>query len=162
MAIMVRKNGSKPAQPAVAAERPRLDPLRAMRDLVGWDPFREMAPFAPQMPAGFVPSFEIKETKDGFVFKADVPGVKESDLDVSVTGHRLTISGKREAESRKQTDTYYSYERSYGDFMRSFTLPEGVDMSSVHAELKEGVLTLAINKNAQSLTKKISVHTKKG
>jgi HSP20 family protein len=166
MAIMVRKNGSKAAHhvAAPAKEEPRVDPYRAMRDLMGWDPFRAMAPFAPPVPAGFAPSFEIKETKDGFVFKADVPGVKESDLEVTTTGNRLTVSGKREAESRKHTDTYYTYERSYGEFTRSFTLPEGADMSSVHADLKEGVLTLSIHKTAAAQPRKISVQTaaKKG
>jgi HSP20 family protein len=166
MAIMVRKNGSKPAHQVAspAKEAPRVDPHRALRDLMGWDPFREMEPFAPPVPAGFVPSFEIKETKDAFIFKADVPGVKESDLEVTTTGNRLTVSGKREAESRKQTDTYYTYERTYGDFTRSFTLPEGADMSSVHADLKEGVLTLSIKKTAEAQPRKISVQTaaKKG
>ncbi|HEX7602997.1 MAG TPA: HSP20 family small heat-shock protein [Polyangiaceae bacterium] len=167
-AIMVRKNGSKPAQqgsPTAPAREPaRWDLSHAMRDMMGWDPFREMAPFAVPTPSGFVPSLEIKETADGFVFKADVPGVKESDLEVTTTGNRLSISGNREAESRKQTDTYYTYERSYGDFTRSFTLPEGADMSSVHAELKEGVLTVGIHKTAAAQPKKISVQTatKKG
>jgi len=167
-AIMVRKNGSKPAQEATATapakEPARWDLSHAMRDMMGWDPFREMAPFALQTQSAFVPSFEIRETADGFVFKADVPGVKESDLEVTTTGKRLSISGKREAESRKQTDTYYTYERTYGDFTRSFTLPEGADMSSVHAELKEGVLTVAIHKTTAAQPKKIPVQTavKKG
>jgi HSP20 family protein len=161
MAIMVRKDGSKPAHHAAAPAREvsRTDPYRALRDLMGWDPFREMAPFAPSAPGGFIPSFEIKETKESFVFRADVPGVKESDLEITATGNRLTVSGKRESESRKETDTYYTYERSYGDFTRSFTLPEGADMSSVHADLKEGVLTLTIKKTAAAQSRKIAVQT---
>ena len=135
--IAVRKeNGNKPAP--LATWEPRFEPFRVMRDLLNWDPFREMTPYFPQGSAGFIPSFEVKETKDGYSFKADVPGVKESDLEVSVAGNRLTVSGKREAEKQEQTDTYYTYERSYGDFARSFTLPDGVDMNSVHAELNQG------------------------
>jgi HSP20 family protein len=152
-----RENGNKPS--TIATWEPRWEPSRMMRDVFGWDPFREMAPFVPQVPAGFIPSFEIKETKDGYSFKADLPGVKESDLDVTVTGNRLTVSGKREAEKQEQTDTYYTYERSYGDFTRAFTLPEGVDMNSVHAELKDGVLTLSIKKVAEAQAKKIAVQT---
>ena len=132
-------------------------PFRMMRDLMGWDPFREMAPFMPQLPAGFAPSFEIKETKEGFVFKADVPGIKENDLNVTMTGNRLTIAGKREAEKQEQTDTYYTYERSYGDFSRAFTLPEGIDANSVHADLKDGVLTVSIAKTPEAQPKKIAV-----
>jgi HSP20 family protein len=106
-----------------------------------------------------VPSFEIKETKEAYVFKADVPGIKESDLDVTLTGNRLTVSGKREAEKQEHTDTYYVYERSYGDFARSFTLPEGVDASSVNAELNQGVLTLSIKKTPEAQPKKIAVQS---
>jgi len=156
--IAIRKdNGNKPASLATAEQR--WEPFRLMRDLMGWDPFREMAPFAPQIPTGFAPSFEIKETKDAYLFKADLPGVKESELDVTVTGNRLTISGKREAEKREQTDTYYTYERSYGDFNRSFTLPDGVDMTSVYADLKDGVLTLSIKKAPEAQPKKIPVQS---
>ena len=82
-----------------------------------------------------------------------------SELDVTVTGNRLTISGKREAEKREQTDTYYTYERSYGDFNRSFTLPDGVDMTSVYADLKDGVLTLSIKKAPEAQPKKIPVQS---
>ena len=156
--IAVRKdNGNKPAP--LATTEARWEPFRLMRDLMGWDPFREMTPFAPSMPAGFIPSFEVKETKDAYIFKADVPGVKESDLEITVTGNRLTISGKREAEKQEQTETYYTYERSYGDFTRSFTLPEGVDMNSVYADLKEGVLAVSIKKAPEAQPKKIAVQS---
>jgi HSP20 family protein len=155
--IAVRKdNANKPA--TTTAAQPRWEPMRFARDFLGWDPFREMSPFAAQ-PAGFMPSFEIKETKDEYNFKADVPGVRENDLEVSMTGNRLTISGKREAEKEEKTDTFYTYERSYGDFTRSFTLPDGVDANSVHADLKDGVLTVVLKKTAEAQTKKIAVKT---
>jgi len=156
--IAVRKeNGNRP-ELATTAE-PRWEPFRVMRDLMGWDPFREMTPYFTQGPAGFAPTFEIKETKDGYSFKADVPGVKESDINVTVTGNRLAVSGKREAEKQEQTDTYYTYERTYGDFTRAFTLPEGVDMNSVRADLKDGVLTLSIKKLPEAQPKKIAVQS---
>lgn len=159
--ITVTKNGEGRTAPLAprTAPAPTWEPFRLMRDLMGWDPFREMAAFAPQFPSGFAPNFEIKETKDGFVFKADVPGVKESDLEISVTGNRLSIGGKREAEKKEQTDTYYAYERSYGDFMRVFTLPDGVDTNSVQAELKDGVLMLNIKKTPEAQPKKIAVQS---
>jgi HSP20 family protein len=101
----------------------------------------------------------VKETKDAYVFKADVPGVKEADIDITVTGNRLTVSGKRDAEKQEQTDRYYSYERSYGDFTRAFTLPEGADMNAVHADLKEGVLTLSVAKSPTAQSKKIAIQS---
>lgn len=137
----------------------RWEPLRVMRDLLGWDPFREIAPSIPQLPVEFVPSFDIKETKDAYIFKADVPGVKESDLEVTVTGNRLKVSGKREAEKEEKTDTYYSCERSYGEFTRSFTLPDGVDMNSLQANLADGVLTLSVKKTPEAQAKKVDVQT---
>ncbi len=152
-----RDNGNRPAM--LANVEPRWEPFRLMRDLMGWDPFSEMTPYMPQAAAGFVHSFEIKETKDGYSFKADVPGVKESDIDITVTGNRLTVAGKRESEKEDQTDTYYTYERSYGDFTRSFTLPDGVDMNSVHADMKDGVLTLWLKKAPGAQTKKIAIQS---
>lgn len=152
-----RGNGNKPAP--IATIEPRWEPLRIMRDLLGWDPFREITPYIPQVPTGFMPSFDIKETKDAYVFKADMPGVKESDLEVTVTGNRLVVSGKREAEKEERTDTYYSCERSYGEFTRSFTLPEGVDMNSPHANLSDGVLTLCVKKTPDAQPRKIAVQT---
>ncbi|HEY8090391.1 MAG TPA: HSP20 family small heat-shock protein, partial [Polyangiaceae bacterium] len=88
-----------------------------------------------------------------------IPGVKESDLEVTMTGNRLAVSGKREAEKEEKTDTYYTCERSYGEFTRSFTLPEGVDASSVHADLNQGVLTLSIKKTPETQPKKIAIQT---
>jgi HSP20 family protein len=158
MANIAVKKDDKSAPLAPGWER-SWDPFRMMRDLMSWDPFREMTPFTPQIPAGFMPSFEVKETKEAYVFKADVPGVKESDLNVTVTGNRLTVAGKREEEKKEHTDAYYTYERSYGDFSRSFTLPEGVDMSSVNADLKEGVLTLSVKKTPEAQPKKIEIGT---
>ncbi len=159
--IAIRKeNGNKPASASV---EPRWEPLRVMRDLLGWDPFREIAAFMPQaipqIPATFLPTFEIKETQDGYVFRADVPGVKESDLEVTVTGNRITVSGKRDAEKEEQTATYYMCERSYGDFARSFTLPDGVDMNSVRADVDKGVLTLSIKKTPEAQPKKIAIQS---
>jgi HSP20 family protein len=135
------------------------DTLRAARDLLRWDPFGDMTSFTPPMEAmaGYFPAFEVKETKDGYTFKADVPGVKESDLDITRTGNRLTISGKRDAEHEENTDTFYAYERSYGSFTRAFTLPEGIDDEHIHADLKEGVLTLVVPKKPEAQPKKISL-----
>ncbi len=155
--ISVRKeNGNAPVQ---TTREPRYEPLRRMLDLLNWDPFREMTPFVSPVPATFMPDFEVKETKDGYVFKADVPGIKESDLTITATGNRLTVAGKRDTEKEEKTDTYYTCERSYGEFTRSFTLPEGVDMDAVRADLSEGVLTVTIRKTPEAQPKKIAIGT---
>ena len=133
------------------------DPFRMMRDLMQWDPYRSEQFMTPQQGATFLPDFDVKETKDGYLFKADLPGVKEGDLDISLHANRLTISGKREAEQRDEGETWYAYERSYGSFQRSFTLPEGVDAEHVRADLKDGILSLFIPKKPEVQPKKITV-----
>jgi HSP20 family protein len=154
--IEVHKGGGdRPA--AMAMHEPHWEPLRLMREMLGWDPFREISPLSHAFQPGFAPSFDVKETKDAYVFTADMPGVKESDVEVTVTGHRLTISGRREAEKEERADTYYSSERAYGEFARSFTLPDGVDMGGVQARLAEGVLTVSIKKMPEAQPKKIEV-----
>ena len=149
--LMVRRN---------AAELPRLSPEGESFPWTHWDPFRQMVPFYPgeEQPVRFTPDFEVKETKEGFVFKADLPGLKEKDLEITMTGNRLTISGKREAEMEEKTDTYYACERSYGSFTRAFTLPEGTDAGNhSRAELKEGVLTLLLPKKPELQPRRIEL-----
>ncbi len=155
--INVRKDdaAARVAQPQ--AQTMEWEPGRWMRSFLGWDPFREMAPFAVSDRSSFAPAFEIKEMKDAFLFRADVPGVKESDLEVHVSGSRLSISGKREAEKENKTDTYYAVERTYGSFTRSFTLPEGIDDAAIHADLRDGVLTVLVPKKPEAQPKKIPV-----
>ena len=149
--LIVRRNGG---------ELPRIPTEGAPFHWMHWDPFRQMAPFltGEEQPARFTPAFEIKETKDGFVFKADVPGIKEKDLEITMTGNRLTISGKREAEKEETTDSYYARECSYGGFTRAFTLPEGTDGNNhIRAELNQGVLTLLLPKRPELQPRRIEV-----
>lgn len=138
-----------------------LDPLRLMREMLRWDPFAEMTPSAGAQEGGgsaaFQPRFDVKETKDGYVFNADLPGVKEEDLDISVTGNRLTVSGRRDCEERKEGERFFAVECSYGTFSRSFTMPDHVDPDHVRAEFKDGVLTLVVPKRPEAQPRKISL-----
>jgi HSP20 family protein len=123
-----------------------------------WDPFREITPVSTMDRfAEFDAAFEVKETKEGYLFKADVPGIKENDLTINLTGNRLTVSGKREEEKKQEHETYFSYERSYGSFARTFTLPEGVDAEKVNASLKDGVLTILVPKTPETQPKKVAI-----
>jgi HSP20 family protein len=153
MANIIRRNGGTSNVPAPVRE---WEPFRSLQELMGWDPFREMAPLGWE-PAAFVASFEVKETKDAYLFKADVPGMKESDIEVSLTGNRLTVQGKREAEKREENETYFACERSYGSFVRAFTVPDGVDADGMRADLKDGVLTIMLPKRPEAKPKKIPI-----
>jgi HSP20 family protein len=136
------------------------DPFRVMDALLRLDPFQGGG-FGGLMgrgrDAGFMPQFDVKETKDGYLFRADLPGVDEGDLDISVTGNLLTVSGHREEERREENEQYYAMERSYGHFSRSFSLPDGADPENVKAELKDGVLTLHLPKKPEVQPRKISL-----
>lgn len=155
MANLIRKQDTGSREPA------RLfDPFEVMRDMLRWDPFAELAPGSTGMT--FAPSFDVKETGDAYVFTADLPGVKESDLELSLTGNRLTISGKREEEKKNEGERWYTYERSYGTFSRSFTLPEGVDPEHAEAHLKEGVLRVSIPKRPELKPRKIELQLGSG
>ena len=152
MADIIKRNGGQQMQTA------EWDPWRTMRDLLRWDPFREMAPTFPALDrAAFAPTFDVTENKDAYVFKADVPGVKQDDLEITITGNRLQVSGKRDVEQEQKNDTVYTYERQYGSFVRTFTLPDTADIEHAKSELKEGVLTLVIPKLPGALSKKIAI-----
>jgi HSP20 family protein len=151
MTEIVKKNGGQMTQ---------WDPMRAMRDFLRWDPFREMAPAFPSLElASFNPSFDVTENNDAFVFKADLPGVNKDELEISTTGNRLQVSGKREISHETKNDTVYTYERQSGSFARSFTLPAGADIEHAKSELKDGVLTLVIPKKPDAQAKKIAIST---
>jgi HSP20 family protein len=133
-----------------------LDPFRVMDELLRWDSLRNEGWPGGGM-AEFVPQFEVKETKDEYVLQADLPGVAEKDLEISVTGNVITVAGKREQESRQEGDRFYAMERMYGQFARSFALPEGADAEKVSAHLNDGVLTVHIPKKPEVQPKRISI-----
>ena len=128
------------------------DPFSMARELLSWDPF-----FGGRPATAFSPSFEVKETTDSFVLKADLPGVLESDLDVAIHNNVLTVSGARQAEERKEGESYALYERQFGSFSRSFSLPDMADNDRIEAKLDSGVLTLTIGKKAEAKPRKIAL-----
>lgn len=133
--------------------RPSLrDPYSLARELLGWDPFQTARPAS-----AFVPAFEVKETNDAFMLRADVPGVEEKDLDIGIHNGVLTVSGNRQSEERREGESYAVYERQYGSFSRSFSLPEMADGERIEAKLENGVLELKIPKKAEAKPRKIAI-----
>ena len=130
------------------------DPLRTMSELLRWDPFGEMSQTTT---TGFFPRFDVRETQDGYTFVADLPGVREEDLDLSVSQNTLIISGRRSEEERVENEQYYYSERSFGEFRRSFTLPEGTDPESVSAKLDDGVLRIELKKRPEVQPRRVSL-----
>jgi len=128
------------------------DPFSFARELFDRHPF-----VSERSVAAFAPSFEVKETADAFVLKADVPGVEDKDLDVAIHDGVLTVRGSRAAEQRKDGESYSVYERRFGAFSRSFALPDVADAERVEAKLDAGVLTLTIGKKTETKPKKIAI-----
>jgi HSP20 family protein len=132
------------------------DPFRIMREVMRWEPYRTA--FMPQLERDmWMPSFEVRENGNSIRIMADVPGIKREDLDVSVTGHRLTVSGHRESEQRQKDENIHTWERQYGQFTRTFTLPETVDIDHITSELREGVLTIVAPMKNGAKSRKIQV-----
>jgi HSP20 family protein len=131
-----------------------------MHEMLRWDPFRDTSMLGAWEQGRFIPRFDIKETNEGFLIRADLPGIEEKDLKVTLTGNRLTVAGTREQETTKEHEQLHMVERSYGSFTRAFALPEGVDASKVHAELKNGVLTLMLPRKPDVKPKEIAVKVK--
>lgn len=131
------------------AARYATDPFALARDFFAWEPF------ATRSTSAFVPAFEVKETADAFLVRADLPGVREEDLDVSLHHGVLSISGHRHAEERKDGESYSLLERQFGAFSRSFSLPETADGEQIEASLEAGVLSLRIAKKVQAQPRKI-------
>ena len=92
---------------------------------------------------------DVTETREAFIFKADVPGVHEGDLELAIAGDRLTLSGRRDEERHAEHATYFASERSYGAFRRQFLLPAGADLTQLRSELRDGVLTISVPKRAR-------------
>ena len=145
MSLALRTNGNG----SVTRYR---DPFAMARDLLSWDPF-----FTARPATAFAPAFEVKETTEAFVVKADLPGVVESDLDIAVHNNVLTVAGSRASEERKDGEAYALYERQFGSFSRSFSLPEIANGDKIEAKLDAGVLTLTIAKKEAAKPRKIAV-----
>jgi HSP20 family protein len=98
--------------------------------------------------SGWAPALDVLNENGDIVVRAELPGVKAEDVDVTLSRGLLTISGERKAEEERQGSGYYVRERRYGTFRRSMQLPEGVDDSSISARFENGVLEVRVKGGA--------------
>lgn len=105
----------------------------------------------------WTPSVDISETDKEFVIKAEIPGVKKEDVKVTVENGMLTIKGERNMEKEEKGKKFHRIERSYGSFVRSFRIPDGVDESKVKAEFKDGVMNVALPKSEKAKSKALEI-----
>lgn len=107
------------------------------------------------------PAVDITDEKDKFIIKADLPGVKPEDIEVTIENDVLTIKGKRESEKSEQSNNFRRIERFSGSFMRRFTLPETANLEKVKAKTADGVLELTVPKKAKAKTNRLEVRVDK-
>ncbi len=144
--------------------------------LVRWDPFRELEEVSNRLNrmlahpashasngneamivADWTPSVDISETAGEYVIKAEITDVKKEDVKVSLEDGVLTIQGQRKLEKEDKGTKYHRIERSYGSFVRTFSLPDVVEPEHVKAEFKDGVLNLHLPKSEKAKPKTIEV-----
>ncbi|MFZ1030630.1 MAG: Hsp20/alpha crystallin family protein [Candidatus Acidiferrales bacterium] len=107
--------------------------------------------------ATWAPAVDIYETENELVVKADLPDLQDKDIDVRITNNTLTIRGERKFEKDVKEENFLRIERTYGAFMRSFSLPNTVISENIRAEYRNGVLTLHMAKREESKPKQIKI-----
>ena len=142
---------------------------------LGWNPSQELAEMSDRLNRVFArvprggngneamtvadwsPSVDISETTAEYVIKAEIPEVKKEDVKVTLEHGVITVQGMRRQESEEKGKKYHRIERSYGSFVRSFSLPDLVDDAQVQAVFKDGILTLHLPKSEKAKPKAIEV-----
>ena len=144
--------------------------------LVRWDPFRELEEVSDRLNrmfarpaaartngketmivADWAPSVDISETEGEYQIKAEIPDVKKEDVKVTLEDGVLTIQGERKHEKEEKGKKFHRIERSYGSFVRTFSLPDVIDEEKVKADFKDGVLNLHLPKSEKAKPKAIEV-----
>lgn len=147
-----------------------------MNAITRWDPFAEMAELQKRLNgwlgsapvrrgdnrenltvAQWAPLVDIAEDEKGYTVKAELPEVKKEDVKVTVENGVLTVSGERRFEKEEKGKKFHRVERSYGSFVRSFSLPDDADDAQVKAEFKEGVLHVHVGKHENARPRTIEV-----
>jgi HSP20 family protein len=109
----------------------------------------------------FTPSVDVKENEKEVIIKAELPGVEEKDIDVTVTNDSVTIKGEKKEEKEDKNKNYYYMERSYGSFCRVIPLEAEIESGKAEARFKNGILDIKIpkNQNAKEKGTKVSIKT---
>lgn len=142
-------------------------------NLVTWDPYRELSTLQDRVNRLFgsprrerdeelslgawIPPVDIVEEKDRILLTAELPGFQEKDVEVQMEGGVLTIRGERKSEAEKEGRTFHRMERSYGQFVRSFTLPNNVDRENIKANFHNGLLEIELPKREEAKPRQIKI-----
>jgi HSP20 family protein len=152
---MAKTDITKPAETSVS--RPR-DIFVTMRDEMD-RMFERMEHGFPRLPSLFrqgyetvmVPELDVRENTDSITIEAELPGVEEKDVSVTLTNGTLTIKGEKKQSKEEKNENYYLAERSYGAFERSLRLPETIDEAKIEAKFDKGVLKVKAAKKPEAV-----------
>jgi HSP20 family protein len=143
----------------LVARRPFMNPMR-------WDPFIAMDEMFGRFPSPFnrwplsravesspawAPYVDISETGQEYLLRAALPDVKKEDVKITLEDGMLTLSGERRRREEQRSEKFHRIENHYGAFSRSFVVPDTIDRAAIHAESKEGVLTIHLPKSAREM-----------
>ena len=126
-----------------------------LRDM--WDTRWPVGMLRPSWLSAREPAIDMFERDGRVIVKAEMPGIGLDQIEVTVSGGELRISGERKEEHEVKEENYYCSERSYGRIYRALALPEGCDADAVTATMKDGVLEIVIPKKVQAASKKIEI-----
>jgi HSP20 family protein len=116
-----------------------------------------------QQPAQWAPAVDVLTNDGDLVIRAELPGVKQEEVDITLQNGLLTISGERKIDQEEERGGYHVRERRYGSFRRSMTLPEGTDESKIHARFEDGVLEVTVEGAAvEQVPKRIEIEGSSG
>jgi HSP20 family protein len=140
------------------------DPFTTMRREMErlFDDFRGVGGGPYTAEAGFAPAVDVKQTDNGVEVTAELPGIDEKNVEVSLAENALTIRGQKQQEKEQKGEGWFVSERSFGSFMRTIPLPVEIDESKVSAQFKNGVLTVILPAAADTERKARKIEVKAG
>ena len=141
--------------PALKSQLGELDRMRREMDRLWENITRDHFPST--FDYDWVPSLDLWDRGNSLVVELEVPGMDPKDINISVTGNVLSITGEKKREREEEEHNYHLVERNYGKFSRSARLPSTVDPDRVEASYKDGILCITLDKTEQAKTKKIEV-----
>ena len=129
------------------------------RWMEGFEPFAWRRPFWPEVDEKFefLPNVDIVDKDDVLLVRAEMPGVRKEDLEITITGDRLTLQARRDFEEKEEKDDFYRHEMTYGRMFRSVQLPVEVHADKAKADLKDGIVELRLPKVEVTTPHKIKV-----
>jgi HSP20 family protein len=144
-------------------------------NLMRWDPYRELGTLADRFNRAFgalapsrnrdeemslgswLPPVDIAEDKDEITLTAELPGFKQDQIEIQMEDGVLTLRGERKFEEEKEGRNFHRVERSYGSFVRSFTLPNNVDREAIEAHFTNGLLQIELPKREEAKPRQIKI-----